>query len=168
MRTCLLCESTSAGTGVSFRRRRDICDWCDNELTRSGRAWCATGKHVVLITAMASGKPRCKACERKRNIDRRERPGYAKAWRALNAARLHAYHTRPDVMARKRASAKRRYWNNPDRARAQRRAQHYQRGALRSARRRLRYWGNVINERAASRQRYVDRKLAILRAWRGP
>jgi hypothetical protein len=166
IRICLICECTSLGTRVSFTRRKAICDDCDKSLSDSARAWCATGKHTVPLPSMASGKPRCKACEQSRK--REARPGYAKAWRALNAARLHAYHTRPDVMARKRASAKRRYWANPERARAQRRAQHYQRGALRAARRRRAYWGNVVQERAYSRRRYVDRKLAILREWRRP
>lgn len=165
IKTCLLCEATSAGTATTFTRRRAICNWCDLELIRLGLAWCATGRHKVEAADMATGKPRCKACERSRRevYEPRDRRAYAQAWRAANAEHVAAYAARPETKAKKRISARLRYWRNPDRFRAMYRMWQRRRSVIRAAQHRAYYWRQPEIERARSRQRYQQAKIA---AWR--
>jgi hypothetical protein len=166
MRTCLLCESTSEGTGVTFHRMT-ICDWCDNELTRSGRAWCTTKQHIVPLSDIGADRSRCKPCGRAyqkgRNLDRR---AYAKAYCAANLDKIRAYRARPEVRSRRAMLRRKRYWSNPEQARAKDRQRYHRTAEHRRQAGRRSYWKNPARWRRYQAQRRVARKLAILREWR--
>ena len=163
LRTCLLCEATSAGRSVTFRHKRDICDWCYDDLTARGLAWCARGKHKVDAATMMRGVS-CRACNNTRNRayvrDRREQ---SKAWREQNRERTAAYRQRSDVRDRRRATAYDRYWKNPDYHRAKAKESYYRRRERVITGRRMRYRQNVSAERAAGRYYYQRAKV---RAWK--
>lgn len=169
VRTCALCECTSAGAAVTFRARRDICDWCEAELARTGYGWCAGCKRKVIAAEMAAGKARCKACERERNAPYlRDRRAYAKAWRANNAERVADYNRayRQATREQRIAYSRARYWRDPEAARAQSRAAYRRSADKRRAWRRARYWERPEQERADSRRRALLRKLHTLRGER--
>lgn len=68
MRTCLLCESTSAGTAVRFPNQHSaICTWCRDELKRTGRAWCAPCRSAYPLAEMTDQGRVCKKCKSVRN-----------------------------------------------------------------------------------------------------
>lgn len=161
-RTCFLCEATSAGTAVSFRRR-DICDWCDGELARCGAAWCTTGRHKVRQADMAAGKSRCHACERAR-YQYPSRAAYARAWRAANPEKVAAYAVSEAYRASKRRYARNRYWSDPEQSRAESRRKKAKRKAQIRQYTRARYWRSPERWRAERRRRHQEAKL---RVWRG-
>lgn len=116
LRTCLLCESTSKGTGVSFTKKKAICDWCFDQLACSARAWCSYGRHAVPLPAMGT-TGRCKPCDNQRTRAR------ARAWYEANKERKRAYQARSEVKERRAAGMRERRRKNPEaqRAAAQRR-----------------------------------------------
>ena len=161
-RICLLCEATSEGTAVTFRRR-DICTACEASLARIGRAWCAYGKHAVALVDM--NKERCTACDAARNKARstpRARAEESRAYRATRKAQLRAYYARPEVRERRRLWQRMDYARNP----AHYRAVYRRHAAYKRDYSRQRYWSNLAYWRAQGRQRRIERKLAILRTWR--
>jgi hypothetical protein len=169
MWTCLSCEASAAGSAVTHKKNAQLCDWCLSELKRTGRAWCTRGRHAVPLATMAAGKSRCKPCERARTARYEQaRPDYAKEWRTENAehVKAHAAAYRATHRDRLLANARARYWSDPDRARARSRARHARLSAQRRAWRKAQYWSRPEYERQANRQRYVARKLAILRGLR--
>lgn len=170
MWTCAICEASSKGSAVKRAHHcAPYCDWCAGELKRTARAWCGRGRHVVPLAEMASGKGRCRECERERMRKyEASRPDYAKQWREANRERVLAYGAeyrranRPRLLAYAHA----RYWKDPEKARAIYRARHARHKDKRSAWRRAQYWTQPELERERTRSRYLARKLAILRGGR--
>lgn len=166
MKTCMLCESTSAGTAVTFRRR-DICTWCEAKLARTGHSWCSLGRHKVVGNVR-----RCAACQRAQLARRKAETGesYTQRWRRRHPEHYRAYETRSDVRARKRAHERRRYWDNIDLARARERIKQKRRAARRNAWALRRYWSDPIAARLRARERdrryEAKKRLAILRGGR--
>ncbi len=159
---CLLCEATLAGQLVrKSSRRRDLCDWCMDELLHRGQDWCATGKHAVPVADMAKGRSCCKAHQRERlarygAASTRDRRAYGKAWReqhhstALAYGRAYRAAHQEDLKARQRA----RYWADPAAARAQSRADYQKRRA------------QAVQYARAWREQHRDRSRAIARRGR--
>lgn len=71
VKTCHLCESTSAGTAVRFRRSLIICDWCDEQLERRGVRFCTVCRTTFPLIQSIVSRPRC--CPACRRADRREK-----------------------------------------------------------------------------------------------
>lgn len=117
MRTCQLCEATSAGTEVRWRNPNSkVCRWCEGELERSGRGFCTQCFATPPLADMRDCY--CVACKRARNV----------AYYARNAererARVEAYRqAHPDAWRRRQLTSAQR------RAYYQRRIEHFrQRG----------------------------------------
>lgn len=171
MFVCALCEATAAGSEVRRSKRRDLCQWCVDELARAGQGWCSAGRHKVKAAQMSAGKPRCKACEARRQQKyavARDRSAYGKAWRAAHRDQTLDYGRtyralKRDVLNERRRAA---YWRDPEAARAYSRAQYRKHSDKKRAWRHLAYWRNPERARAASRHASIRRKLAILRGER--
>lgn len=166
MKVCLLCESTSKGTSVKFRRM-SLCTWCEEQLARTNRAWCARGKHAVAAEAMAKNGM-CKPCDTARN-KARGGAARARAWYEKNRARKAAYMQQPEVKARRAALERERRRRNPDFYKlAYQRRKAYDR-AYREAHREqhratLRRWRQRHPERARAHDQRARQRRKV-RAW---
>lgn len=166
MKTCLLCESTSAGAAVTFRRR-DICDWCDAELSRQGFAWCAAGRHKVAASLMRRTSSRCKPCDAaKARASLRDRRAYARAYREHRREQLAAYWRRPDVKARRNAARRAHYRVDPAPFKMRQRRYYVRHRDRAIAAQLRRYRSDLARHQADRRRRYVARKLQILKGMR--
>ena len=163
---CALCECTSDGTEVKRAHRNALyCSWCADEMARTGRAWCGTGRHTVPIYQMIPHKTirRCYACHRasSRAYDARHRE-------AINAKKRAAYAVQPktETRAEQCRAASRRYYTKRRTAMLKRAQVYAQTHAdQRRARRRAHYWANPEQARAKGRLYRARVKLAILRGW---
>lgn len=116
---CQNCEATSAGVQVK-KATRDLCSYCVASLARTGRAWCCRGKHVVAAVDMATGKTRCKPCERQRIAQYQRDPERRQAWHAAHKAERRTYNKAYGQTHSVRRSEQKyaRYWANPEKYRA--------------------------------------------------
>ena len=153
MKTCLLCESTSAGTAVRFRNQyAKICTWCQGELKRSGRGWCPRCERAYPLVEMRDGY--CKAHKHEINA------AYHAAHRERQHQRVNAWKAaNPDW--RRRYSRRRKRTSEQDKARYHRwyRANHTRARAAQRA--------YVQAQAAANPNYWRDRyQQAKVRAWR--
>lgn len=170
MKTCRLCEATSAGTAVRFPPRSPLCDWCVDSLARRGMRLCLTcGGVFPTAQAIATFPTRCPACRTAKrrakyeaNLER-ERAA-AQAWDDANpgvAATKKRLRYATDPAYRAACQARKRAWYARNRPHAIAYAVEYMR----------RHSASVLRWRAASRDRRsaylrtfrLRRKLAILR-----
>lgn len=167
LKTCPLCEATSAGTAVRFQGSNPLCSWCDDEHTKRGLRWCRVCEQVKPIDCFSFAKAKtrrrmCKTCMRRQpyNIAAQQR------WQKGH---------RPQINANARAS----YRRNLDHHRARNRACYHRHrtyylarfARLRSepsyrARHRAYVAANQARIRVTRQQRYLRIKLAILRGER--
>lgn len=160
IRVCLLCEASSEGTMVTFRRR-DICNLCEEDLARRSLAWCALGKHKTAAADMNTTS-KCKACHaasvRQRPRDRRE---YTRAWKERNREYMQDYRRRPDVRAHSRAKLNEWKAANRERSRELQRAYHARHRSTILENKRRRYAINRDRNLAYWRAYYQRRKLRV-------
>ena len=162
-RVCALCEATSAGALVKFRRR-DICTWCADDLAARGLAWCTRCRRKVRANEIVNGMTCCRVCNRARQTeDRRDASARGREWRAANAEHRAAYDARADVRARRARSARDRYWRNPDAAREKSRRMYARYRAAKIAYARQWRAANRQRSRQQARLGYQRRKLMIWR-----
>lgn len=97
MKTCILCESTSAGVLVRFPNGTKICSWCRAELKKTARGFCPHCERAYPIAEMSDGY--CRPHKR----------AFNKAYREKNhereLARVAAWkkaHPRPHTKAERR------------------------------------------------------------------
>lgn len=152
---CALCEATAAGTAVKRSKKRDLCTWCLDELTRRGEAWCTRGRHKVKAMDMATNRPECRAC---RAAEARRHP----AANAARTARWAAKHRRPYNPEYRRAQYQRHRDKEIAHSRAYRQRNHDRvLQMMRDYRERNREY--LL---AAKREYRLRRKLQILRGWK--
>lgn len=162
VKTCLLCECTSEGTAVVFRRKQQICTWCEDELAKRGRRFCNTCKSIKPIADMVIDRPMCRNCRIARRSDRSE---HNRVWRERNREHVAAYTrahyaaNRERILAYKRAK----YHANHEAARERARQSYWRHPE--TSRRRAARWRAVHRDRYAMYTRIwrTRRKLRILR-----
>lgn len=152
MKTCLLCECTSAGRLVTFRRHH-ICTDCEASLARRGLAWCTRGTHAVPVAEMQRHPSWCRACTAQARATR-----YA-AGAESERARSRAYRIAHRDQIRERVRAQRR--RNPAAARrAALRYYHRHRDRVRA------YYARTRDQRLAAKRRWYQRNPDYQRRWR--
>ena len=167
MKTCPLCEATSAGTEVQFQGTNPQCSWCNEEHTRRGVRWCRVCQKVKPIESFSFAKAKtrrrmCKTCMRRQPYNIAAQQRWAKGHR-------------PQI----NANAQARYYANLEHHRARNRACYHRHRAyylarfarIRNdpdyrARHRAYVAANQARIRAARQQWTIRRKLAILRGER--
>lgn len=170
MKTCLLCEASSLGTAVTFKRR-NICTWCDEDLERRTLRFCTLCHSTFPLAEVVPSYPtRCAACraERRRTRYEASRQTEIAASRRWHAAHPGATATRKrqryttDAAYRAACYARKRAWYEQNRERAIAYAKEYTDRNQEAAQR----WQRSGRERrlAYLRTYHQRRKLAV---WRG-
>jgi hypothetical protein len=155
---CVLCEATSAGTAVVRAPRKPYCQWCADEMQRTGRRYCPRCKASVPIAEMTTGM--CKAHNRERFAAYRAK--HADLVRERNRANRTPERKTARRVAQIRAAQARYCLRHRDRVLAQRRRWR----ACNPGRYKRYYWTNADACRARRKHQRFEKKLAILRGWR--
>lgn len=172
LRTCVVCEATSAGTAVHFSTRRPVCDWCVDELGRRGLIPCSKcGTPAPASDFPPKSKtrqcPACRSAARKAyyaNHREQERESN-RTWRNTHRDLVLAKNRRFYKNNRDRLLAKRRadYARNPEHHLAITRRDYWKHHDRRLATRRAYHQANRERNIARGRRWRLRRHLAILR-----